>query len=53
MDTSSRPFQDFKAYWQLSEELIADTTKEDIAEVARILALQAAHYARKYREEQR
>lgn len=27
-------------------------TKEDIAEVARILAMQAAHFARKYGEEQ-
>jgi hypothetical protein len=30
--------------------MIADATKEDIAEVARILAMQAAHYARKYGE---
>jgi len=34
----------------LSEELIANATKEDLAEVARILAMQAAHYARKYGE---
>ncbi len=43
-------FQEFRAYWQLSEELIASATKEDIAEVARILAMQSAHYARKYGE---
>jgi hypothetical protein len=43
-------FKEFKAYWQLSEEMIADATKEDLAEVARILALQAAHFARKYGE---
>lgn len=36
----------------MSEELIADATKEDIAEAARILAMQAAHYARKYGEAQ-
>lgn len=45
-------FQEFRAYWQLSEEMIADASKEDIAEVARILAMQAAHYARKYGEMQ-
>lgn len=43
-------FEEFKAYWQLSEEMIADATKEDLAEVARILAMQAAHFARKYGE---
>ncbi len=46
MDT----FHEFRAYWQLSEDLIADATKEDLAETARILAMQAAHYARKYGE---
>lgn len=30
--------------------MIADATKEDIAEVARILAIQAAHYARNFGE---
>lgn len=46
MDT----FHEFRAYWQLSEELIASATKEDLAETARILAMQAAHYARKFGE---
>lgn len=50
MDINDKTFQEFRAYWQLSEEMIADATKEDLAEVARILALQAAHYARKYGE---
>lgn len=50
MDTTNTTFQEFRAYWQLSEEMIADATKEDIAEVARILGMQAAHYARKYGE---
>lgn len=49
MDNTAE-FEEFKAYWQLSEEMIADATKEDLAEVARILAMQAAHYARKYGE---
>lgn len=50
MDTKNETFQEFRAYWQLSEEMIAGASKEDIAQVARILALQAAHYARKYGE---
>lgn len=50
MDTSNPAFQEFKAYWQLSEEMIADATKEDIVQVARILAMQAAHYARNFGE---
>jgi hypothetical protein len=48
MDSTNVEFEEFRAYWQLSEEMIADATKEDLAETARILALQAAHYARKY-----
>ncbi|MCG3142473.1 MAG: hypothetical protein HDKAJFGB_03941 [Anaerolineae bacterium] len=32
--------------------MIAHATKDDLAEVARILALQAVHYARKYGEMQ-
>lgn len=43
-------FHEFRAYWQLSEELIADATKEELAEVARILGMQAAHYVRKFGE---
>ena len=50
MDKSNPTFQEFSAYWRLSEELIAGATKEDLAETARILAMQAAHYARKYGE---
>jgi hypothetical protein len=49
--TPSNPiFDEFRAYWELSEEMIAGATKEDLAEVARILAMQSAHYARKYGE---
>ena len=43
-------YKEFKAYWSLSDELIEKATKEQLAEVARILALQSAHYARKYGE---
>lgn len=50
MDKTNPIFQEFRAYWQLSDELIAEATKEDLAETARILALQAAHYARKFGE---
>lgn len=50
MHPSNSMFDEFRAYWQLSEELIADASKEDLAEAARILAMQAAHYARKYGE---
>ena len=50
MNSSNPVFQEFQAYWHLSEEMIAQATKEDIAETARILAMQAAHFARKYGE---
>ena len=50
MDKTSTTFQEFRGYWQLAEEMIANATKEDLAEAARILAMQAAHYARKYGE---
>lgn len=52
MDTSNPTFQEFRAYWRLSEEMIAEASKDDLAETARILAMQAAHYARKYGEVQ-
>lgn len=52
MDTKDPTFQEFRSFWQLSEEMIASATKEDIAEVAKILAMQSAHYARKYGEMQ-
>jgi len=50
MNEDNPAFDEFRAYWQLSEQMIATATKEEIAEAARILALQAAHYARKYGE---
>jgi hypothetical protein len=50
MDKSNPTFQEFRDYWQLSEALIANATKEELAEVARILGMQAAHYARTFGE---
>jgi hypothetical protein len=52
MDSSNPVFKEFSAYWAISEELITNATKDDLAEVARILAIQAAQYARKYGEAQ-
>ncbi len=52
MDASNLIFEEFLAYWQLSEEMIAEASKGDLAEAASILAMQAAHYARKYGEVQ-
>jgi len=52
MNADNPLFREFQAYWKLSEEMIAGASKEDVAEVARILAMQAAHSARKYGEEQ-
>ena len=49
-DEKSKAYVEFEAYWRLSEEMIADATKEELAEALRILAMQSAHYARKYGE---
>lgn len=40
--------REFRAYWELADRMVADATKEQLSETARILALQAAHYARRY-----
>lgn len=47
MDANDPLFGEFRAYWRLSEEMIANATKEDVAEAARILAMQATHFARR------
>jgi len=52
MDKNNPVVQEFLAYWRLSEEMIAKATKEDLAETARILAMQAAHMTRKYGEQE-
>lgn len=48
MDRDDPIFQEFCGYWQLSEEMIAKASKDELAEVARILAMQSAHMTRKY-----
>ena len=48
--TKDRVFAEFKAYWQIADELLEKATKEQLSTVARILALQSAHYARTYGE---
>lgn len=50
MDPANPAFQEFRAYWALSEELISNASKDDLAEAVRILAMQSAHYARTYGE---
>ena len=52
MDENDTIFQEFRGYWQLSEEMIAKATKEELAETARILAMHAAHMTRKYGEQE-
>ena len=52
MDKNNPVVQEFLAYWRLSEDMIAKATKEDLAETARILAMQAAHMTRKYGDQQ-
>ncbi|WP_153145324.1 hypothetical protein [Dechloromonas sp. H13] len=52
MNKNDPIFQEFCGYWQLSEEMIAKASKEDLAETARILAMQAAHMTRKYGEQE-
>jgi hypothetical protein len=40
--------EEFQAFYALAERLIAEAGKEDVAEAARILALNVAHYQQKY-----
>lgn len=51
MDKNNPIFQEFSGYWRLSEELIVMASKDDLAETARILAMQAAHMTRKFGEQ--
>jgi len=41
---------EFKQYYQLADKLIAGATREQLAECARLLALNLAHYQAKYGE---
>ena len=49
-DDKNQDYIEFQAYWRLAEDLLAKASKEDLAEAVRILAMQSAHYARKYGE---
>ena len=40
----------FQQYYNLADHLIEKSSKEDIAETARLLALNVAHYQSKYGE---
>ena len=44
----SQEFERFAAYLKISDQLIEEAIKEDIGEVARVLALHLAHYQNKY-----
>ena len=44
----SQEFERFATYLKVSDRLIEQASKEDIAEVARVLALHLAHYQTKY-----
>lgn len=48
MDRKTPEFQALRRYWNLSEKLLANASKDDIAEAARILALQLAYFIREY-----
>lgn len=50
MDSSDPVYQEFITYMQLSDALVAQATKDEIVETARVLAMQAAHYARTFGE---
>jgi hypothetical protein len=47
-DATAKDFKEFAAYWKVADRIIERSSKEEIANVARILALQAALYARRY-----
>ena len=51
MDKNDTVFREFLGYWRLSEEMISKASKEDLAETARILAMQAAHMTRIFGEQ--
>lgn len=41
-------FATFKQYYNLADQLIEKSSKDDIAETARLLAMNLAHYQSKY-----
>jgi hypothetical protein len=42
MATTEDTFKELAAYWRVADEMMGGASKEDMAEVARILALQSA-----------
>jgi len=42
--------EQFAGHYKRLDEMVADATKEDLAECARLLALNVAHYKAKYGE---
>ncbi len=46
--TMTNDFQNFVTYLGVSDTLIEQATKEEVAEVARVLALHVAHYRQRY-----
>jgi hypothetical protein len=50
MDSSYPVYQEFITYMRSSDTLIAQATKDEIAETARVLAMQVAHCARTFGE---
>ncbi|MDE2599392.1 MAG: hypothetical protein KGL40_07190 [Rhodocyclaceae bacterium] len=50
IDKSELIFEEFQRYLALSDDMVAMSSKEALARTARILAMQAAHYASKYGE---
>jgi hypothetical protein len=45
-----KAFDTLKVYMRLADELVANASKEQLGECARILALNVAHYASRYGE---
>lgn len=52
IDKNDPVVQEFIGYWRLSEEMVTKASKEEIVETARILAMQVAHFTRKYGEQE-
>ncbi len=48
--TNPPHMEKFKEYYHNLEQMIAQASKEDLAECARLLALNVAHYKREYGE---
>ena len=49
-EENNKAFLEFQAYWLVAEKMIGKASKEELAVALRILAMQSAHYARKYGE---